>query len=92
MRGAARFPLWVQAGDVRVAVDRRGVSLICAGWLPQDRFSAGVVRWSNIERGPVSGAHSGFARYSMALPSPVEPRVETKIVTVTPGLCGHHGK
>jgi len=78
--------------EVLEYLDDHKVRLISAGWLPQDRFSAGVVRWSNIERGPVSGAHSGFARYSMALPSPVEPRVETKIVTVTPGLCGHHGK
>jgi hypothetical protein len=41
-----------RGGDVRVG-DRRVVSLICAGWLPQDGVSAGErLRGLDIERVP----------------------------------------
>lgn len=40
--------------DERVGVDAM-VTLICAGWSPQDGCSAGVDRSSNVERDPDEG-------------------------------------
>nr|AIU93550.1 hypothetical protein LRS1606.116 [Rhodococcus sp. NS1] len=68
-------PLWVRphpSGDERVDFDAWS-TLICAGWLPQDGYSAGVPRSSNIERDPNGAlviAHSVLADHSQALPSP----------------------
>lgn len=77
-------PLRVRAklgSDERVGFDAWS-TLICAGWLPQDGYSAGVGRLSKVERDPngrLGIAHSVLADHSWALPSPPHD---------SPGRCG----
>ena len=67
-------PLWARSiwvGGERVRFDAWS-TLIFAGRVPQDSCSAGVGRWSNVERDPnvqLEIDHRSLADHSLALPS-----------------------
>ena len=72
-RGAASVgPGRISGGGERVVFDAWS-TLICADWVPQDGYSAGVARSSNVVRDPYIlrwGLPIARADHSLALPPP----------------------